>query len=111
MLFRYSIMYTLNVLLDFEETPLYEPRKCNDLQCLDKPYAVLLLEIQKTQMRYTIYGPEFGASNMSPHSPTSAPRLLRVLRLSAHPHGRRENESDQFSDAASQARQCGCPWH
>ena len=104
-------MYTLNVLLEFEKASLYEPRKCTDLQCFDKPYAVLLLEIQKTQMRYTIYGPEIGASNMSPRSPKSAPRLLRVLRLSAHAHGQRENESDQFSDAGSQARQRGCPWH
>lgn len=104
-------MYTLNILLEFEEASLYEPRKCTDLQCFDNPYAVLLLEIQKTQMRYTIYGPEISASNMSPHSPTSALRLLRVLQLPAHPHGQRVNGFEQFSDAGSQARQCGCPWH
>lgn len=46
-------MYTLDIILDSEKALLYEPRKCTDLQCFDKPYAVLLLEIQKTQMRYT----------------------------------------------------------
>ena len=105
-------MYTLDIILDSEKAPLYEPRKCTDLQCFDKK-TLCRASIGDTEDtdEVHIYGPEIGASNMSPRSPTSAPRLLRVLRLSAHAHGQRENESDQFSDAGSQARQRGCPWH